>query len=278
MWRLRRGSAAPGCSVGSSGGRCASCSAKAQARGNKFLPGQHLRHQPQLLRLARIERLSGQQKISAAVESEQQGVDDVHAVARNQAVREMRRILKGYVLCRQHNVAQQGEFGMAQGGPLMALIIGTSMSSRFINRCFPSQYVWSHSRGVRLAGRLACLRTGKGVARAGHDHHLVVGVAANRETLQEIRRAAGCPTAAGRHWCGTSAEDAVSPFHADRLILLGILLKGCHNDCSPGAGIEATGSCTRVSTSHGLSGYVHVPAHVGARGNWRAPHRTVLPL
>ena len=30
------------------------------------------------------------------------------------------------------------------------LIIGTSMSSRFINRCLPSQYVWSHSRGVRL--------------------------------------------------------------------------------------------------------------------------------
>jgi hypothetical protein len=78
------------------------------------LLGQDLIDEAELLRLSGGERLSGQEKVAAAVQTHQEGVDDVHAIARDQPIGDVGGVLKRGLLSGQYDVTQQRHLGMSQ--------------------------------------------------------------------------------------------------------------------------------------------------------------------
>ena len=79
---------------------------------HEFISRKHLVDDAEVQGFTGREFLSRQEKISAAVESQQQGPHDVHAVARDKTAGEMGRVLEGRMVSGEDDVPQQGKLGV----------------------------------------------------------------------------------------------------------------------------------------------------------------------
>src|SRR5215510_13709264 len=75
----------------------------------KLVGRQNLGHEAQIERLFCIERLARQKEIASSIDTQQQWVDNVHAVARHHVGRKVRRILKLGGIGGQYDVAEKGD-------------------------------------------------------------------------------------------------------------------------------------------------------------------------
>src|SRR5262249_51896991 len=89
-----------------------------RARSRSFCCGSTSFTQAHALCLLRRYFLPGQQKIASAVRIHQQWHHDVHAIARNHAAREMRRVLEKGVIGGKHDVREEWDFRMPHGRPV----------------------------------------------------------------------------------------------------------------------------------------------------------------
>src|SRR5581483_4737746 len=159
---------------------------------------QYLGDEAQLVRRLGVEGLAGQQEIAAAVDAEQQRIDDVHAVAGTTSDGKCAESWNCAVSAASTISHKSGISEWRQAGPLIALITGTSISSSFISRCRPSQWM----RSMRSIGG----RVGKdevpGVAR-GPENSSPVPV---RITTLLSRSAPTSQNASGSSACGRKPQ------------------------------------------------------------------------
>ena len=158
----------------------------------------------------------------------------MHPVAGNGGVGKVARVLKLGVVRSQDNVAEQGELRVAQAGPLMAAIMGASMSRRFVRSCLPSRKVAYQSRGLRARPPL---RAARGPVKASPAPVMMTTLlsgsfptsAKARGALREGR----LPTEGYPRRCGRSSViSRPRRSHTDVLVLVGVLFESGHDHTS----------------------------------------------
>ena len=199
---------------------------------------QDLGDEPKLERLLRRERLPREQEIARAVHAEQQRINNVHAIARNQAPGEVRGILELRSVGGQHDIGEQRQFGMSPGRSVHRAD-DWNLDIEEVHQpllTFGQQTVDDlHRRPCwkqRVAGignaRTAKLRTG-----SGEDDHLGVVIVADiveGERQFPMRQQAplqGAALGVQRH-----LQDAVAAFHLDEFVLAGVVGKFRHLSAS----------------------------------------------
>src|SRR5947207_4028227 len=158
----------------------------------------------------------------------------------------MRRVLERSALGRQHNVTEKGQLGVPQCGPVHSTDHGHLDVQQIHQQVlpFPINRVPGAGTAPWSCGRCRA-RTGELLSRSGHNHYFVLGVAADvGEGESELSVRKQTPLQRAAVCVERELEDAIPAFHADGLILGGVLFKSSHG---PPSFTAVRGTCWLIN-------------------------------
>src|SRR5579875_265543 len=139
--------------------------------GEELGVGEDLTNHTELECLLCAELLAGEQEVATSVRSQKLRPDDVHTVPGDRATEPMRAVLEDHVLCTEHDVREQGQFGMDAGWAVHGSDDGDFDLEKTAQQALPLpvDLVPSARRRGERAHALA-----ERIARAGQDDDPVV--------------------------------------------------------------------------------------------------------
>ena len=154
----------------------------------------------------------------------------MHPVPGGQSAHKVTRVLESSMGRGQHDVAEQGQFRVAQGRPV------DCGDYRHLDVQEVAQQVLALpvsgvplGRSAARHGVAGACRTGKPVAHAGHDNHLGFRIRAHGvEHLHQFSVGTGAPLESVAVAVQGHLEDAVFPFQPGIAEAVLVFLKSCH--------------------------------------------------